>query len=302
LAFAVWVGTGCSYSALDGLSDGVPDAAPLADASIADVRESSPGKVDAPLEREHDAPPDTVDADSRCEGGCPGNGYCNGAECVYPSCIARLLSAPKTASGVYWVDPDGQGGAPAFRAFCEMVLDGGGWTLVLKIDGHENTFVHDDALWENAETFHSDSADLDDTEAKLAGFATMPFGYLRVGMLENGSVHWLILPVEADSLASLMQGDYEATNVGRSAWERLPARGSLQFNCNREGINVETPEASVRIGIVANNQSDCSTCNSFIGFGGKGNTIGELSCGNVAATSADNGDRMNALFGYVMVR
>jgi hypothetical protein len=270
------------------------------------VHDSAPDRVDAhPLatrDATPDASPDVVEAGSPCEGGCPGNGYCNGSECVYHSCIARLLSAPKTPSGVYWVDPDGQDGAPAFRAFCEMVLDGGGWTLLLKIDGQSDTFHHDDAIWENADTLHPESPDLDDKEAKLAGFSSIPFEYLRVGMVESGSTHWLILPIAATSLRALMEGDYQATNAGRSAWERLPARGSLQVNCNREGINVDTPQASVRIGIVANNQSDCSTCNSFIGFGAKGNTTGELSCGNIAATSPDNGDRMSPLFGYVMVR
>jgi hypothetical protein len=130
----------------------------------------------------------------------------------------------------------------------------------------------------------------------------MPFVYVRVGMQQNQATRWLILPEQAESMAGLMSSGFHATTVGRAAWERLPARGSLQLNCNREGFNVQTTEANVRIGIVANNQTDCSSCNSWIGFGAMGDTTGELACGNVAANTTDNGTRNDALFGYVMVR
>lgn len=91
------------------------------------------------------------------------------------------------------------------------------------------------------------------------------------------AIKWLSLPLAASfsSLAAAMAGGYAPTTAGRAAWEALLGQPpSLQLNCNQEGINslptgYQTTGAntSVRLGVLGNQENDCSTPDSAIGFG-----------------------------------
>jgi len=48
-----------------------------------------------------------------------------------PSCKAIKTAMPAATTGMYLIDPDGNGGPdPAFMAPCDMTTEGGGWTVI----------------------------------------------------------------------------------------------------------------------------------------------------------------------------
>ncbi|RME46106.1 MAG: hypothetical protein D6795_15850 [Deltaproteobacteria bacterium] len=221
---------------------------------------------------------------------------------------------PPLPSGVYSIDPDGDAGEiEPFAVVCDMERNGGGWTLALKIDGNRTTFTYDADLWKNTATLNADALDDPDAEEpdelKLATYHTVPFDELLLGMQVGDDTRWITVPYSADSLhAVIADGRLRSTSVGRNTWKSLINGASLQPHCNREGFNqVSTGpgDTRVRIGIIANQENDCNTPDSRIGFGGYGNYCGQNTnntCGNEARCSADNGDKSIRATGFVFVR
>jgi hypothetical protein len=236
-----------------------------------------------------------------CFDGCPGKGYCLGSDCVYPSCKERKASLPGSPSGVYLVDPDMTGSAPPFLAFCGMNVAGGGWTLLMKVDGAKSTFPYSSPFWLNDEVFRPDFPSYDLNEAKLSSYASLPFANLLVGIRIGDMTHFATLAIGGSSLRDVMATGFHPSALGRDGWESI-SLGSLQSFCNVEGVNVASPMAWVRIGIIGNETNDCQTCDSFIGFGGQYQGKDTYACGNLALYSPDHGDRHTPFFGYILAR
>ena len=118
---------------------------------------------------------------------------------------------------------------------------------------------------------------------------------------------FIVIDKQANSLHSLIaDGTYRATSLGHNEWKKLiGAQGSLQLNCNKEGFNAvgtASHHSKARIGYIANEQNNCHSCNSRIGFGTGGYPDNSTTCGNVAAARPDNGDRYIKAMGYILVQ
>ena len=123
----------------------------------------------------------------------------------------------------------------------------------------------------------------------------------------NNQINFIEISKSASSLYSLMaDGQYRPTSLGRDKWKSVVGPdASLQLTCNKEGFNAEcnwADRSKARIGILGNNDGDCNSCNSRIGFGTGGDRDDSNTCGNDAELDGDNGDQHIKAMGYILVQ
>ena len=126
---------------------------------------------------------------------------------------------------------------------------------------------------------------------------------------------WIVIDYQASSLFKVIaNGTLKQTNAGNATWAYLINAGPfLSAKCNREGFNVKSVNGPdyicVRIGLVANNEDNCITCDSFIGFGAlihrnPWKRVSHTTCGNVdiKPVSKDLHLTVIATYGYILVQ
>ena len=173
----------------------------------------------------------------------------------------------------------------------------------------QKTFHYNSKLWSNKVDFNlpGGKTGLDTHETKLPTYWNTPFNKICLGMKIGQQFKSVVINHQARSLYSLIaDGKYRATSLGRNTWKKLlGSRASLQPNCNKEGFNVvgiHSAWSKARIGILGNNENDCSNCDSRIGFGTGGHHDDSNTCGNEATTAPDNGDQHIKAMGYILVQ
>ncbi len=140
-------------------------------------------------------------------------------------------------------------------------------------------------------------------------------------MKVNNVTKWIVIEHEASSLFNVIaEGEFKQTKAGKELWKSLINGSALQKYCNREGFNIQEENnnaqiyrsyVKVRVGLVANNQDNCLTVESTIGFGtsvrgcnGYRGDVGHVrntSCGNIAICGYFN-NANTAAFGYILVQ
>ncbi|PFX13208.1 hypothetical protein AWC38_SpisGene22728 [Stylophora pistillata] len=172
----------------------------------------------------------------------------------------------------------------------------GGWTPVMKIDGNKTTFHYSSHYWTDTNDYNLSGGEtgFDLQETKLPTYWNTSFSKICLGMKIAEQLSFIVINIQSDSLYSLIaDGQYRATSLGRDKWKTLiGSQASLQANCNKEGFNVFgslSYRSKTRIGILGNNENDCESSDSRIGFGTGGSPDDSKSCGNEAQPNADNG-------------
>ena len=175
---------------------------------------------------------------------------------------------------------------------------------------YQSTFNNDANYWTNKDPYNlaGGQTGFDSQETKLPTYWDTPFTKICLGMKIGSQKRFTLINKQASSFHSLIaQGQYLATSLGRNTWKWLiGSQSSMQHYCNKEGFNVaagENNEQKIRIGIFANQEDDCATPDSKIGFG-MGGSSSTNTCGNVAngKFSPDNGDKNIRAKGYILVQ
>lgn len=120
-------------------------------------------------------------------------------------------------------------------------------------------------------------------------------------------LNFVVIKRLAESLYSLIaDGQYPPTSLGRNNWKTLlGSQASLQTRCNQEGFNADDDQgiaSKARIGIISNNEWNCSSCDSRIGFGTGGAPDDSNTCGNEENWNPDNRERHIKVMGYILVQ
>ncbi|PFX17091.1 hypothetical protein AWC38_SpisGene18604 [Stylophora pistillata] len=134
-------------------------------------------------------------------------------------------------------------------------------------------------------------------------------GWTLAMKIDGRKLKFIVINKQSSSLYSLLaDGKYRATSLGRSKWKKLiGSQSSLQANCNKEGFNAvgsSRRSSRARIGIIGNNEKDCASTDSRIGFGTGGSTDDKITCGNYAIKgyTSDNGEKHVKAMGYILVQ
>ena len=173
----------------------------------------------------------------------------------------------------------------------------------------QQTFHFNSKLWSNKTDFNLTGGKtlFDNHETKLPTYWNTSFSKICLGMKIGNETKFIVLTKNASSLYSLIaDGKYRVTLLGRAKWKSLiGSEASLQENCNREGFNCMSNSSDfgkARIGFLGNQEKDCRSCDSRIGFGTGGKFDDFNTCGNQATLDADNENKHIKAMGYILVQ
>ena len=178
-----------------------------------------------------------------------------------------------TTDGFYWINLPTVGST---YVYCDMNTDGGGWMLAAKIYNDTTKFNgYASTDWTTVSTFNAAQGPTYAGHIKTDVYNYWPAATgqrLSIGLVSNNLYEaWTTY-----SMVGLLNAATQNSQNSRAQWLAWQAAGggtaaanfTSQPNCNQAGSNKSYSAHSVRIGITMNNENDCNTNDSSVGFGG----------------------------------
>jgi len=247
-----------------------------------------------------------METDVDCGGGCPkcgldaacaqgsdcDSGVCDAGSCVLAaSCKGLKVAKPNAPDGLYDLDPDGKGPQPAFKAYCDMTTDGGGWALAMRFAPSNGQFHFYSPHWTMQSLVNENvTAPSDPSDGKFPAYNALPGGEIR-GCMQHPitkayacKLYPLPQPTTLLSLFTdtpvgsdiAMKGLYfTEPQADKLQWLTIQGRtvgeATIVPNYIATGVNIDDDQscydARVRFGLVLNNEANIVTLNDAAGFG-----------------------------------
>ncbi|MBA3453244.1 MAG: hypothetical protein H0T42_09150 [Deltaproteobacteria bacterium] len=175
-------------------------------------------------------------------------------------------------TGRHTLDPDADGPLAPRDVWCDLERRGGGWTLAMKVEGSQPTFLGTSPLWGDTSLVNPASLDPEvRDEAKLAPFVDEPVAEVML-VVDAGSD--AVFRVRGTSLRALFaSGLTFPTATAETEVRTAFANPTLQNGCRRQGVGLTNQPSNnspreVRIGLITNDEvDDCETADSLVGVG-----------------------------------
>ena len=183
------------------------------------------------------------------------------SQCAAQSCLDVLEQNISAVDGVYWIDPLNTG---SFSVYCDMSTSGGGWTLLLKSSG-DSYLNYENPLWTDSNLYNESSVDTSSSNAKFSSFLQLDIREM-MGCFPTQGNHCIFAEFGNQTTAQeIFTGGSQQMGAG---WNNQSYSGwSWQPNCHYLGINTPYCYRRARFGFTANQENDCSSNDTAIGFG-----------------------------------
>ena len=176
-----------------------------------------------------------------------------------------------------------------------MDAAGGGWTLLLKVDGFisppsgPSQLGYDSPLWTGTEQLNAASLSRVREEAVLAPYHSLPITELHVEMYHtaDSTIEVELVGLGGEPLVDAIRRDTYFAMGDLASWGRVVGQDLGTLPCSRAGLNVSMADAVfVRLGVIGSRLEDCSVAEGWFGIGAK--VLAQPSC-NAQSHTAGGG-------------